>query len=195
MRTKWLFILILLLALIPLSGCWDRNELNELGIIVMQGIDKVGDQYQVSVQFVNTGEVAAQKGGSGRSAATVYSEKGETLFQAVRRMSTVSPRKLYFSHMQMLVIGEEVAKVGINKVLDLLSRNYQVRTDFYVLVARKAKAIDVLKVLTPIEKIPAQNLSSKLETSDKMWAGTEVIQLGEFNLRLPKHIVHNFKML
>jgi spore germination protein KC len=167
------------MALIPLSGCWDRNELNELGIVVMEGIDKVGEQYQVTIQFVNTEEVAVQKSGSGRTAVTVYSEKGKTLFQAIRKMATTSPRKLYFSHLQMLVIGEKLAKDGINKALDLLSRNYQARTDFYIVVARKAKAADVLKVLTPVEKVPAQNLFTKLEISDKMWAGTSIIKLDE----------------
>jgi spore germination protein KC len=178
-RKKWVLSLILIISLIPLSGCWDRNELNELGIVVGLGVDKVGKGYESTLQLVNPGEVAAQKGGSGRAAASVYHEKGQTLFEIHRRMSTVSPRKLYFSHLQMLVIGEEVAKEGIDKILDLLSRNYQVRTDFYIVVAKGVKAADVLTVLTPVEKIPAQNLFSKLETSDKQWAATGIIKLDD----------------
>lgn len=179
MKKKWLITLTLLITLIPLTGCWDRNELNELGIVVGLGIDKIGKQYESTIQLVNTGEVAAQKGGSGRAAASVYHERGDTLFQIHRRMSTESPRKLYFSHLQILVIGEKVAKEGIDKVLDLLSRNYQVRTDFYVVVAKGVKASDVLSILTPVEKIPAQNLFSKLETSDKQWAATGIMKLDE----------------
>jgi spore germination protein KC len=178
-KKKWLITLTLLITLIPLTGCWDRNELNELGIVVGLGIDKVGKQYESTIQLVNTGEVATQKGGSGRAAASVYHERGDTLFEIHRRMSTQSPRKLYFSHLQILVIGEKVAKEGIEKVLDLLSRNYQVRTDFYVVVAKRVKASDVLDILTPVEKIPAQNLFSKLETSDKQWAATGVVKLDE----------------
>jgi spore germination protein KC len=178
-RKKWTLSIILFIVLIPLSGCWDRNELNDLGIVVGLGIDKVGKEYESTIQLVNPGEVAAQKGGSGRAAASVYHEKGQSIFEIHRRMSTISPRKLYFSHLQMLVVGEEVAKEGIDKILDVLSRNYQLRTDFYIVVAKGVKAADILTVLTPVEKIPAQNLFVKLETSDKQWAATGVVKLDD----------------
>ncbi|GJM76971.1 hypothetical protein HMSSN036_91870 [Paenibacillus macerans] len=55
--------LILLLSIILLTtGCWNRRELNELGIAVAAGVDKEGDHYRLSVQVVDPGQVTAQKG-------------------------------------------------------------------------------------------------------------------------------------
>ncbi|WCK54546.1 Ger(x)C family spore germination protein [Aneurinibacillus sp. Ricciae_BoGa-3] len=182
MKRIGLLLIIFLLSLIFLTGCWDRRELNELAIVTAAGIDKVGNQYEVTVQLVNPSEVAPQKkggGGGGQVAVTTYQAKGDTLFKAIRRISTIAPRQLYFSHLQMLVIGEKVAKDGIRKVLDLFSRNYQVRTDFYIAITSEKKASDILKILTPVEKTPSQNMYTKLETSNKIWAATGTKKLDE----------------
>ena len=40
---KCMFVLLILSLF--LTGCWDRRELNELGITMALGIDKVEDAY------------------------------------------------------------------------------------------------------------------------------------------------------
>lgn len=57
---RGLLLLYMLIALL-LSGCWNRRELNELGIAVAAGIDRVEDRYRLSVQVVVPGQVASKK--------------------------------------------------------------------------------------------------------------------------------------
>lgn len=91
-------IIIMLLMTIVLTGCWNRRELNELAIAVGFGVDKDGEQYRFSVQVVDPGEVAANKGGtSGRTPVTMYHMSAPTIFEALRKMTTVSPRKIQFA--------------------------------------------------------------------------------------------------
>jgi spore germination protein KC len=169
------------LILFLLSGCWDANELNELAIAVAYGIDKVEDEYLVTAQVVNPGEIE-QAGIT--TPVTVYQENAETLLEAFRRMTTIAPRKIYGSHLRVLVIGEQVAKEGIGDVIDLLSRDPEIRNDFYIVVSRNAKAGDTLQVLTSLEDIPANKLYAALETSEKNWAPTLTVTLDQLSAHL-----------
>lgn len=170
------------LILILLSGCWDANELNELAIAVAYGIDKVDEEYLVTAQVVNPGEIE-QAGGS-TTPVTVYQENAATLLEAFRRMTTIAPRRIYGSHLRILVIGEELAKEGIGDVIDLLSRDPEIRNDFYIVVSRDVMAGDTLQVLTSLEDIPANKLYAALETSEKNWAPTLTVTLDQLSAHL-----------
>jgi spore germination protein KC len=181
MIRRRLSLLLAITALLPLTGCWDRRELNELAISVALGIDKVDSQYQVTVQVVQPGEVAASKGGTGGlTPVTMYQANGDTIYEAIRRMTTFSPRKIYASHLRVAVFGEELAREGLGNALDLLSRDYELRTDFYILVAKGTTAAHALNILTPLEKIPANKLYGSIQTSEKAWAPVKAVSLDEF---------------
>ncbi|MDN3019653.1 Ger(x)C family spore germination protein [Paenibacillus sp. BSR1-1] len=164
-------------SIILLTGCWNKRELNELSILLGLGIDKEKEQYIITAQVVNPSEIASKKGGSGKAPVIVYQSKGETLFEAVRKITTVAPRKLYFAHLRILVFGEDLAKEGIGEMIDALIRNSEVRDDFYIAVSKNSKAADVLKILTPLETIPANSLFASLEVSAKEWSPTEGVTL------------------
>lgn len=176
---KGLLLLITVLFTLLLTGCWNRRELNELALVVAMSIDKSNNGYEITAQVVEPSEVASNKGGSGRTPVTTYTEKGDYIFEAIRRMTTISPRKLYFSHLQMLVLGEEIAREGIAKSLELFTRDPEFRKDFYIAVSKDVQAKDILQNLTSVEKIPANKLHSSLETSEKAWAPTVAIQMDE----------------
>lgn len=162
---------LLLLILAAGTGCWNRQELNEIAITVAMGLDKKGDQFQVSVQIVNPSEVSAKKGSDSKGTPiATYSETGKTVSEALRKMINQTPRILYFSHLRMLVISEPLAREGIGKVLDYLSREYAFRTDFYIVIAKGVRADRILEVYTvPQEVIPANKLFRSLQNSSKLW--------------------------
>ncbi|MDF2660010.1 MAG: gerBC 3 [Paenibacillus sp.] len=170
---------ISLLAIALLSGCWNRRELNDLSIALGVGIDKQGETYRISIQIVNPQEIAARKGGGDNSPVTIYEETGKTMFEIFRRMTTHTPRKIYMSHLRMLIISEEVAKEGIQNILDVFARDHEMRTDFYVIVARDTEAKQVLSILQPLEKVPANFLYKTLQTSESVWAPTVGVFLDE----------------
>lgn len=180
MKRKCSLFIMIFLLLNVLSGCWNRRELNELAITVAFAIDQSDDQLMITTQVVNPAEVAAKQGGGGqKTPVTIYQEKGDTVFEAIRRLTTVTARKLYFPHIRILVISEEVAKKGIGEVIDFLSRDHELRSDFYVVIAKDTRAEDVLKVLTHLEDIPANKLFTSLETSEKAWAPSQAVTLDE----------------
>ncbi|MEC0231894.1 Ger(x)C family spore germination protein [Paenibacillus alba] len=178
MKQRLLASFFLLSLMCLLSGCWSRHELNDISIVVGLGIDKMGERYKVTIQTVNPSQVSAKKGTSTNASAVVtYEETGTTVPEALSRMSVKAPRFLHFSHLRMVIISEDVAHQGISKAIDYLSRNLDMRTDFYFVVARQAKASEVLKVISSMDPIPANNMYTKLETSDKYWSATGSMNL------------------
>ncbi|MDK2800599.1 MAG: spore germination protein [Clostridiales bacterium] len=178
MKKRKVLLFFLVITILFLSGCWSKREINELAIVSVLGIDKSKGGYLVSVQIINPSEVAAQEKTT-RAPVTTYGIEGKTIFEALRKLTLKSPRKLYFAHLRMVVFGEDLAREGIGKTLDFLSRDHEFRTNFYMLVAKNNKAEKVLNILTPMEEIPGNKMYAALETSEKVWAPTHTTQLDE----------------
>ncbi|GEC89809.1 Ger(x)C family spore germination protein [Brevibacillus brevis] len=179
MKRKGVFLLALTL-LVLMTGCWNRRELNDLAIVMGTGIDKIDGQYVISAQIVNPGAVASTESGKiSQSAVATYSMRGSSIFEGIRRMTTETPRRLYFSHIQVLVLGEQVAREGIKEALDLLFRDHEVRPDFYVILAKDTTALQILSMIDPLEKIPATKLYKSLETGEKAWGSIVSMRLDE----------------
>lgn len=170
---------IMLLCLLMLTGCWSRRELNELLIVLGIGVDWKDGEYLVSFQVVNPSEISAHRRGGDRPPSTLYQGRGKTIFEAARSLTAEAPRKVYMGHLQMYVIGEELAKRGIKDFLDSSFRDNELRMDFNIVVARGMMAENILKLFTPVEKLPSYSMQQSLQTSQKSWAPTVAMTLDE----------------
>ncbi|MBW4084512.1 Ger(x)C family spore germination protein [Paenibacillus sp. S150] len=188
MRGRNILLLLLMISLVTLTGCWSRKELNELAVVMAMGIDLDPEGYAVTVQVLNSGETGSPLlSGSGGSLPVIsYKATGKTVPDALQRMLSTTPRILYLSHVRVLVFGEDLARAGISDALDYLNRNHQLRTDFYMLVAKNSEASKILDVITPFEHIPANSLFSSILVSHKNWAATGKVTLQEFVVELER---------
>jgi spore germination protein KC len=174
---KCLQLFLSLAVLLPLlTGCWDRQELNELGIMLGLGVDKDGDMIKVTAQVVVPNEVSSKSGGGKGTPVTQYQASAPTLFEAIQKLTESSPRRIFMAHIRVMVIGEEYArKVGIYDITEALMREPTVRPDYYVMVARNTTASKVLDVLTPLENLPAEKMFNSLDVSTKTWSPTTTV--------------------
>lgn len=172
--------LVSLMMLTLVVGCWSRRELNDLAIAAAIGIDKKDGQYLLSAQIINTAVIGSKTGASrSDSPVTTFQETGKTIMEGFRRILTKMPREIYFAHLRLLIISEDVAREGIKDCLDYFLRNHEFRNDFYVIIAKEASAGNVLQILTPIELTPANSLYNALEKSSKNWAPTTTVRLDD----------------
>ncbi|SEB20666.1 spore germination protein KC [Thalassobacillus cyri] len=172
-------ILIMFSYLIFLSGCWSSRELDELGIAVALGIDKTEEgTYSLTVQIINPSEIAAEKATT-RPPVTLYKAEGETLFEAIRKMTKKAPRKIYFSQLRLLILGQSLAEEGVLPALDLLYRDAEFRTSFFMTIAKNASVEDILSVITPYEKIPANKIMDTITAAQENWAATEGVYIDQ----------------
>lgn len=184
---KNIIIMSLIILILILSGCWSKRELNELALVAALGIDLIDDEYAISAQVIDPSQVSSKQSASGHAPVVTYHAKGKTVFEAVRKILALSPRKLYFAHLQLVVIGEELAENGLRDTIDFLARDQEIRNDFTVIVSQKATAKDVLNVLTPIEKIPANKMLNSLKSMQDAWGSTLVVDIEDLVTDLGVH--------
>lgn len=177
-KLKKIFAIIIMISNILLSGCWSSREINTLAIAVCTGIDKTDNGYLITHQVINPKAVALKKNVN-QAPVIVYSAEDKDIFQAYRKMTTECPRKIYNSHLRMVVLGEEVAKEGIEKILDIYARDHEFRTDFFFAIAKGTTANNVLSILTTLEVIPGVEMYYSLKTSESAWAPTKSIKIVE----------------
>ncbi|WP_368042008.1 Ger(x)C family spore germination protein [Lysinibacillus sphaericus] len=171
-------LIFLIFISIILTGCWSKRELNELAIVTAAGIDKTDEGYEVSVQIINPSEIAPENT-SGKSPVITYHATGESVFEAIRKLDTLTPRKAYFAHLNILVIGDSLASNGINQSIDLFARDPETRDDFSVIVSSSSPAKEVISVLTPLEKIPAKKILNSLRASEKALGTTLSVDIDQ----------------
>lgn len=171
-------IVFTILPVIFLTGCWNSREINTLAITICTGIDKTENGYLVTQQILNPKAIALQKSVL-ETPVILYSEEGKDIFEIYRRMTTECPRKIYNSHLRMVIFGEALARDGIQDVLDLFTRDHEFRTDFYFAIAKGTTANKVLSILTPLEAVPGMELFDSLKISEAVWAPTKATRIIE----------------
>ncbi|MCM0624124.1 Ger(x)C family spore germination protein [Lysinibacillus sp. OL1_EC] len=171
--------ILLLSVLLLLGGCWNKRELNELAIVTAVGVDKSDEQFEISVQIVNPSQVASNKASGIQVPVFTYHAKGKSLFDAIRKLTALTPRKPYYAHAQIIIIGEEMAEEGMNSILDLFQRDPEGRSDFNFIVSHDSTAQEILSVLTPLEDVPASKMFKSLKVSEAVWGTTESVILDD----------------
>ena len=179
MKWKKVFIVFILSANILLNGCEGSKEINTIALAISMGIDKIGNEYSVTYQILNTRAIAPQKS-SNESPIYIYTEKGKDLFEIMRRFTTILPRKIYNAHLRMIVFSEEVAKEGIHGFMDFFLRDHEFRTDYYFTVAKGTTAKRILQSITPLEYVSGMEMYNSIRSSKKAWTPTKAVEIIEF---------------
>ena len=104
---KKIKLLVLILPLYFITGCFNYRELNELAITSAVGIDKTDDGYKTTIQIINTQKNGADTNSSMEQPKFVtYTSTGKNLQEALRSVILESSRRSNADHIQLLVLGE-----------------------------------------------------------------------------------------
>lgn len=175
--------LLIVPLILLLTGCWNYRELNQLAITTGIAVDKENDNYKITIMIANSKKSSSSDGSITPSAA-VYDGTGQTIYEAFKDTSLSVSKQIYLSHIDVLVLSEEVAKNNLTDVIDFLFRYPQTRNNFYLVLAKDKKASDILKVTTPLETFPSQNLAKNLEITDKLQGFTYTVNFTDFTKSL-----------
>lgn len=151
----------LLLLIFFAAGCWNRVELNRRAIVAGAGMDKAAEEGKIktTVQIIKPGEVRAAPAGTvvGPKAVALYTVTGYTFFDTARNLAMKAGKKLFWSEAKILVVGEDMAREGIDRATDFYERDHEPSTRIFLLIAR-GEAKDVLETELEIEKIWAYGI-------------------------------------
>lgn len=141
MNKRILMGLILMIACITFTGCWNYKEIEDLAIVAGAAIDKNEDG---TIHL--TTEIADVTSDGQVSYKPVLLEiDGDTFYDCVRRGSTMEGKRLYWSHAKVVIISQEIAKEDVIQYLDFLFRDSEARADIWLLVSREKTAKEILE--------------------------------------------------
>lgn len=161
---KKIKLLIFLFIPLLLTGCGNYRELNDLAITTGIAFDIKDNIYTVSYMIANSNK-AETNDKSSEAKITVYEGSGNTISSAYMDLNNKNPKIPYISHLEVVVISEDLAKQGIIEALDFLMRNPESRKEFYIVISKGSDAGTVLKTLAPLESFPSQNIAELIKSN------------------------------
>lgn len=160
MFKKVTLILCLMVSLISLTGCWDYKDTNNLMIVAGVAIDlNEDDTYHLTAEIIKV-----SSGKDNKIESKKVDADGKTLFDAVRNMILISGRQLYWSHAKIIIISEDVAKKGVEPIVDLFMRDSELRTSIHVLISKQPTAKEILQQKSITNEIVSYEIQTMLKS-------------------------------
>lgn len=205
---KLLAIFSILLLSLSSIGCWDLWEIEERGMVLGLGLDEipleevadsVGLEGQIQEGHSDRGlkatyqfAIPAGLGGESRGGPAFYNftttaPMSSLMFRNLA--STRASRTPDIEQLQVLILGENLAREGIFAPLDRLMRDPNVRKNVPVLVTQD-DIEDVLNVYTQQDPAPALYLASLMQNKDWAYRIAPEMRLGELLRRMKEKAVY-----
>lgn len=162
MKTKNMLLFIIVISLI-FTGCWDKRELSNMIIVFGVAIDKADDNtinLSILVPIPQKGSSAENNSHVNKTA--LISESGEGIMDAYRKIEKKISREIFFSQLECIIIGEDLATSGVSEILDFFPRHREPPLKAFILFT-KGEAADILKATSKLETNPADEIR-KLES-------------------------------
>ncbi|WNS45999.1 Ger(x)C family spore germination protein [Paenibacillus sp. MMS20-IR301] len=154
-----LICIVIALSLV-LTGCWDRQELNDQAIVLGWGMDltEEGD-YLATANLVLplASKSGGQQGGEqgGRSGFLTESAYGKNNRDAEQNMQRKLSRVLFPGHRRNIFIGEKLAQQSVFPILDEYGRSPMVRPRTNIFVVKGGTAQEAMSLAYQLETNPA----------------------------------------
>jgi len=169
MNISVLKLFLCFFIIFSLTGCLGQREINDLEIVIGMGVDKDenADSILLTAQVVNEAEAGRSSGksGGGEDRLTFWnvSSTGKSIFEAARQITHKTGNRLFVSHSQAVIFGNEIANEGLQKYIDFFLRSHEMRPTSLVLVA-EGRASDILDTKPATEKFPAMSISKLVKS-------------------------------
>lgn len=151
LRELVLFFCVLLITL--LCGCSGGGELHEKFIIQGIAVDKDGEKYKLTAQAYDFQTPKDEKEPSIR----VVEVSGATLLEALENIKKKTSLNPVYSQNMIILMGEDVAKSGVNNFIDFFIRHCETRPKVKLCVC-SGTASEVIKSKDGDKPVKAQNI-------------------------------------
>lgn len=127
-------MIVLLLSLGLLSGCWDLKENERMFYAQGIGVDYVDGMYKVYIQLISFANVAkSEQVNQDVVQSEVNSETGETFTEAIFKLYRAIDEEVYWGHLTFIVLSEEVMKDGrINSIVNTITQHHDMRYQTWI---------------------------------------------------------------
>lgn len=168
--------IILLLPL--LSGCYNYRELNELGITTAVSIDYKDNNFILISEVINPikqQDVSA----SNNSPFVNFTSVAPSIQEAFRNTVLESPRQLYLSQLEIILVSEEIINNHLEEFLEFFSREPETRTEIKVIIAKTNESTKGITIQSLLTNFSSSNILESLEVQNKLLGLTQEVTINE----------------
>ncbi|WP_157967399.1 MULTISPECIES: Ger(x)C family spore germination protein [Paraliobacillus] len=169
--------IIMIICLLVLTGCWDRRELSDLGIVAGMAIDKdpITGEYVLTSQYIRPAAESTQSP-TPEEPNLVVSTTGKSLAEVMRKSNKTIDRKSFFAHNKIIIISEELARDGLIPIIDSFQRGKEVRGHVWFSIAKDIEAKELLQIKkNGISRVPANSLHGLFENAEHDAVATNML--------------------
>ncbi|TWH45436.1 Ger(x)C family spore germination protein [Sporomusa sp. KB1] len=168
LRKRMLASIVILVLALSLTGCWNRRELNTLGIVGLVGVDANNDGITTTFEIINPKKTS--KDGSEQAKPVKYVQaNGRTVAETFRDASLRFDRKIFVAHAKGFLFSEELARNGLAAHLDMILRDHEARIAMHLAIVKGTSAADGMTIASGINIIPS-NYFEDIVRQDKTHA-------------------------
>ena len=154
-------IIILILFIFTLSGCYDYKEINNLGIISAIGIDYKDDEYIVTLEILND---QIDKN-SYKITSYTKTGTGKNINKAIEKAADKISNQANYTHVKLLLLSENILNDKFNSIIDFFIRSTYFRENFYVLSTLENSPKEILNQTDKENPIASTNIIDSLENN------------------------------
>ncbi|MEH7093479.1 Ger(x)C family spore germination protein [Neobacillus vireti] len=147
--------LTMVVSIFFLTGCWSRVEINDRAFVSTILVDKgKNGNIEVTLTFPLPNRLATGQSGGMLSLGKPYATltySGTNVSQAFHKMQVDLPRKISFGQAKLVIIGQEMAREGITKILEFIIREPSLNINLAMFVT-PGKAKDIINMVPTFER-------------------------------------------
>ncbi|MGG2067133.1 Ger(x)C family spore germination protein [Bacillus sp. S14(2024)] len=193
-------IMSCLVLILLISGCSERQEIEERGFVVGVALDRATNKGEKS-ETTTTGYSPLIKGtyqivlpssltqqGSKTSSKENYiniNATADSVFAQIRIISKKISRSLFFPHIEALIFSEDLLKKPfvLKDTLDVFFRDHEMRRNIRIFIS-KGRAEEILKQSAKPENLPAKYVSMISNHAQKNAQMLEAIRIGDLQEKM-----------
>lgn len=170
-------LIIPMLFLLFLTGCWNYQDTNRRIIVSGASID-LGENGETLV----TAEIVSFTKNESSAQGRLISGSGSSISDAFNDILKKSGKELYWRHATVLVLGADYARNGTRELLDYILNDHEMRLTLDLAVSGMEKGSDVFDLETGDEKVVSQAINSLLFEGDKLGFCKRVLAYDTINV-------------
>ncbi len=171
------FCCAILAAALLLSGC-DAKEINSASIPLGMGVDYQDHNFIFTTQLAQP--ASPEKGGGEGPQYAVLSANGKTVSEAARKIMLSFPNQPFWSHTNLLLVGDNLARTDMALLMDYITRNRFFRKSMPVVIAHQATPEQILNtkpLLVPYTATAIKDILQSQEAQAGIYTPVTLIEL------------------
>lgn len=128
-----------------------RREISDMEIIMIAGLDKVGDEYMITFIKRNQSNSNSGDGEDSSGGSQVISMTADSYSVALRQLQTTTDKFTTASHIKYFIVGEDTLKDDFEHITDAIGRGYQTRLNSKIYMAKGMTAKEFLEKASKLE--------------------------------------------